>query len=105
MNIKLIEVSNQGNEMFFDIYDEDLKEKVGILFTMSGHIAYEIKPEFRCRGMATEALRKVLQKIDRPILEITFSNVPSIKVAKKLGFSLKRTEGEFGIYERDSLKR
>ena len=36
---------------------------------------------------------------ENPLLEITFSNIASIKVAKKSGFVLKRVEGEFGIYE------
>lgn len=98
MNIKLIEVSNRNNEMFFNIFDSDIQEIIGILFTVGDSVAYEIKEEFRGQGAATDALKKVLEKIKNPKLEITFNNIPSIKVAKKAGFKLIRTEGSFGIY-------
>lgn len=105
MNIKLIEVNNKNEELFFNIYDEDIDKNIGILFTVSNHIAYEIEPEYRGKGAATEAVKKILERIDKPILEITFKNIPSIKVAKKVGFSLQRIEGEYGIYEYKPMKR
>lgn len=98
MNIKLIEVSNRNNEMFFNIFDSDIQEIIGILFTVGDSVAYEIKEEFRGQGAATDALKKVLDRLKNPKLEITFNNLPSIKVAKKAGFKLIRTEGSFGIY-------
>ncbi|MBE6154676.1 MAG: GNAT family N-acetyltransferase [Firmicutes bacterium] len=105
MNIKLIEVKSQNNELFFNIYDQDINKNIGILFTSLNHVAYEIYPEYRGQGAATEAVKKLLERIENPILEITFTNIPSIKVAKKAGFTLRRIEGEFGIYEHNHLKR
>ena len=98
MNIHLVEVSNQNGEMFFNIFDSDIDENIGILFTVGDNVAYEIKEEFRGKGAATEALKKSLEKIKKPKLEITFYNIPSMKVAKKAGFKLIRTEGDFCIY-------
>ena len=99
MEIELILVYNKENEEFYKIIDSKTKKQVGIIFSVLNHIAYEIYPEYRRNGLATKALKKLIRKIEHPLLEITFSNIASIKVAKKSGFVLKRVEGEFGIYE------
>ena len=48
---------------------------VGILFTVENHIAYEVYEEYRNQGIATDALKQITGKIDRPILEIKCDNI------------------------------
>lgn len=77
-------------------------KKIGILFTIFEHIAYEIYPEFRGNGYATEALKLATKEIAREygksILEIHINNVASSKVALKSGYVLIKTNGEFNMY-------
>lgn len=54
--IELMEVERKQNELFFNVVDKDTNLEIGILFTIGNHVAYEIKPEFRGQGAATEAL-------------------------------------------------
>lgn len=99
MNVKLIEVEKVKDELTFDIVDSDINTVIGILFTVGNHIAYEIWPQFRGNGAATDALKLITSKIDRPVLEIKYNNIASQKVALKSGYKLIRNEYPFGIYE------
>ncbi len=90
MNIKIELVEKHGDELFFDIIDTDLNIKVGFLFTVGEHIAYEVKKEFRGMGIATTALREITRRLKRPVLEITHDNIASKKVAEKVGYVLVR---------------
>jgi predicted acetyltransferase len=99
MNIQLLEIENKNGKLFFNIVDRDTNLTVGIIFTVANHIAYEIEPEFRGYGIATEALKIVTSKIDKPTLEITYNNIASKKVALKAGYVLVKNEPLFEIYE------
>ena len=87
-------------ERFFDIILDN--KKIGILFTILEHIAYEIKPEFRGHGYATEALRlatrEIVAEYGKSILEIHVNNVASKKVALKSGYVLVGKDGEYNMY-------
>ena len=62
-------------ELFFNIVNKDNNDIVGILFTVENHIAYEVYEEYRNQGIATDALKQITGKIDRPILEIKYDNM------------------------------
>lgn len=99
MRIELVEKEIKGEELFFEIVDMDTNTNVGILFTVGSSIAYEVYPDFRRQGIATESLKRITSKIDRPILEITSNNIASKKVANDAGYKLVKIEGTFEIYE------
>jgi predicted acetyltransferase len=99
MNVVLVEIENKQDELVFNIVDRDININIGILFTVGNHIAYEIKPEFRGQGAATAALKKITSQMKKPVLEITYNNIASKKVALKAGYSLVRIESPFEIYE------
>ena len=99
MNIELIEVEKKKNELFFNVIDTDINTQIGILFTIDNHIAYEIYPQFRGQGAATDALKIITEKIDKPVLEIAADNVASKKVALKAGYTLVRKTPSFEFYE------
>lgn len=99
MKIELVEIDRKEDELFFEIIDRDTNVNVGILFTVGSHIAYEIYPQFRKQGIATESLKYITFKINRPILEITSDNFASKRVAEKAGYKLTRMEYPFEIYE------
>lgn len=85
--------------MFFDIVDQDINATVGILFTVGSHVAYEVYDEFRNQGIATQALKYITSKINRPVLEIKYNNMASKAVALNAGYKLNRVEHPFEIYE------
>ena len=66
-----------SDEKFFDIMLDN--QKIGILFTVLEHIAYEIQPEFRGNGYATMALKLATKEIAREygksVLEIHINNL------------------------------
>lgn len=99
MNIELVEIERKKDELFFNIVDKDTDTNVGILFTVGNHVAYEVYPEFRSRGIATESLKDITSRIKSPILEITSDNLASKKVAEKVGYRLTKMEYPFEIYE------
>lgn len=99
MNIYLEEVTNDKGELFFNIRDKDTNQKVGILFTVDNHIAYEVYEEFQGQGAATDALRIITSTLPNPVLEITFDNIASKKVALKAGYVFKQRVPGFDIYE------
>lgn len=99
MNVELIEVEKKQKESFFNIIDKDTNMNIGILFTVNNHIAYEIYPNFRGQGAATEALRLITSQIKNPILEITSNNIASKKVALKAGYTLVKNQCQFEIFE------
>lgn len=105
MNVELIEVERKSDEIFFNVYDKDTNSIVGILFTVGDEIAYEIKPEFRCQGAATQALMKIISKINRPVLSIMYDNIASMRVAEKAGFTLIRSDKIFQIYHYNGPKK
>lgn len=102
MKIELIEVQREKRELFFDIVDAITKIKIGILFTIDNHIAYEIKEEFRGKGAATEALRLITSRIKNPTLEIANNNIASKKVALKSGYVLVKQQLTLEIYKYSS---
>ena len=99
MNIDLVEIERKKSELFFNIVNKDNNDVVGILFTVENHIAYEVYEEYRNQGIATDALKQITGKIDRPILEIKYDNMASKAVALKAGYSLVRRETSYDIYE------
>ena len=107
MNIKLEEVTRDrdNEEIFYNIINADNNDEVGILFTIQNHIAYEVYPKYRGQGIATDALKYITSKLNKPTLEIQLNNVASKKVALKAGYSLIKTEGNFEIYEIDKKKK
>lgn len=100
--ITLIEVLSKktSDEKFFDIMLDN--QKIGILFTVLEHIAYEIQPSFRGNGYATEALklatREIAQEYGKSILEIHINNLASTKVAIKSGYVLVGRDGDYNMY-------
>lgn len=98
MNIKLTLTKETEGELWFDIIDQDTNSNIGYLFTIGNHIAYEIKEEFRGKGAATEALRLITKKLNRPVLEITHDNLASKRVAEKVGYVLARENRALEIY-------
>lgn len=99
MNIELVEVDKNKNELFFNVMDTSINTQIGILFTIDNHIAYEIYPEFRGQGAATDALKIITKKINKPVLEISVNNTASKKVALKAGYTLVRETASFEFYE------
>ena len=89
-----------SDEKFFDIMLDN--QKIGILFTVLEHIAYEIQPKFRGNGYATEALKLATKKIaneyGKSILEIHINNLASAKVALKSGYVLVGKDGDYNMY-------
>lgn len=98
MNIQLIEIEKKKNELFFNVIDRDINTQIGILFTIDNHIAYEIYPEFRGQGAATDALKIITKKINKPVLEISIDNIASKKVALKAGYTLVKKTASFEFY-------
>ncbi len=100
--ITIIEKKDKSSdgEKFFDIILNN--QKIGILFTVLEHIAYEIKPEFRGHGYATEALKlatkEIAEEYGKSILEIHKNNIASTKVALKSGYVLIGKDGEYNMY-------
>ncbi len=99
MNVELLEIERKQNELFFNIIDKDTNLDIGILFTVDNHVAYEIKPEFRGQGAATDALKLITSQIKNPVLEITYNNIASKRVALKSGYTLVKVQPPFEIYE------
>ena len=65
---------------------------------MEDHVAYEVFEEYRNQGTATQALREITTRMNRPVLDIRKDNIYSIKTAKKVGYKLYQTGGTFEIY-------
>ena len=105
MNVELIEKSRNNNELFFSIFDKDTKNNVGILFTVEDHVAYEVFEEYRNQGAATQALREITTRMNRPVLDIRKDNIYSIKTAKKVVYKLYQTGGTFEIYAYDNSSK
>ena len=99
MDVELVELENKRGELFFNIVDKITKLEIGILFTVNNNVAYEIKPEFRGKGAATNALKLITSQIKRPVLEIKHNNIASKRVAIKSGYVLVREQSSFEIYE------
>lgn len=99
MTVELEEVEKKQNELFFNIIDRDTNSKIGILFTVNNHVAYEIKPEYRGQGAATDALKIITLQIKNPVLEIKYNNIASKKVALKSGYTLVEEQPPFEIYK------
>ena len=70
---------------------------------------YALLPEYRARGLATEAMTKLLDYgfhqlgIKRVVAHINRDNLPSIKVANKLGFHFQEAVEFKGIPEQGKL--
>ena len=100
--ITIVENLNKqtSDEKFFDIMLDN--QKIGILFTVLEHIAYEIKSEFRGHGYATEALKlatkQVAYEYGKSVLEIHVNNIASARVALKSGYVLVGKDGEYNMY-------
>lgn len=71
-------------------------------------LGYHIYEQFRRRGYAFEALSAIIdyavreQKPDRLIIKIKSTNLPSVRLAKKLGFSLaskRRQDTPYTVFE------
>jgi RimJ/RimL family protein N-acetyltransferase len=68
-------------------------------------VGYGIVPEYQGRGLATEALKALLDAVsDDPaialvIAEVEDENVASRRVAEKVGMHLTRVEGDCRYYE------
>lgn len=107
MNIEIFEERNIPNSKYvtYVIIDKDNNRELGCIFTLENHIAYEIFPEYRCQGIATEALKYITSKINRPVLEIQVNNIPSKKVALKAGYTFIKNEGNFDIYHYEQKKK
>lgn len=107
MNIKLEEVmrDKENKEVFYNIINVDNGDEVGILFTIEDHIAYEVYEKYRGQGIATDALKYITSKLNKPSLEIQLNNIASKKVALKAGYTLVKTEGNFEIYHMESKKK
>lgn len=99
MDVYLEEIEKKSNELFFKIIDRDTNQKVGILFTVGNHIAFEVYEKFQGQGAATDALKIITSRIPNPVLEITYNNVASKKVALKAGYVFQKRNPLFDIYE------
>ncbi len=105
MNIELVEEERNGNELFFSIFDKDTGNIVGILFTVENHVAYEVYEQYRNQGAATQVLRAITSKMNRPLLDIRKDNIYSIKTAKRVGYKLIESGGPFDIYTYENTSR
>lgn len=107
MNIELHETirDDKNHEIFYDVINSDNKDVVGVIFTINNHIAYEIEEKYRGNGIATEALKYITSKLNRPVLEIQINNVASKKVALKAGYTFVKTKGNFDIYQKYKKKK
>ena len=79
-------------------------EKIGeVNLIYDGEIWYKIDKSFRNNGYATEAVSKLIEITKRKdfFLSIKFMNFASRKVAKKLGFKLKKITGRSMIFEKE----
>ncbi|PKL33970.1 MAG: N-acetyltransferase [Spirochaetae bacterium HGW-Spirochaetae-10] len=108
-----------SKDFFYGIFDKEEKRLIGStgLHTRIGKCAYEIgywiAKDFIGNGYATEASRALLKAgfevegIDRIEIHMNPANTASIKVPKKLGFTLetirKRTDVTFEKEFRDSM--
>lgn len=78
------------NAVEFFIALKETKEIIGIVVMLvDGEIWYKIYKPFRNKGFATEAVSKLIDisKRNNFHLTISFRNKPSIKLARKLGFT------------------
>ena len=72
---------------------------------MEDHVAYEVFEEYRNQGTATQALREITTRMNRPVLDIRKDNIYSIKTAKKVVYKLYQTGGTFEIYAYDNSSK
>ena len=80
------------------------EEKIGeVNLIYDGEIWYKIDKSFRKNGYATEAVSKLIDISKREdfFLSIKIMNIASRKVAKKLGFKLKRITGGKMIFRKE----
>lgn len=105
MNVELVEEDRKDNELFFSIFDKDTGNIVGILFTVGDHVAYEVFEMYRNQGAATQALRSITSKMNRPLLDIRKDNIYSIRTAKRVGYKLIETGGPFELYAYDNERK
>ena len=105
MNIKLKLIEEKEDELWFDIVDEDSHEKVGYLFTVGEHIAYEVEEKYRGKGIATICLKEITKRFKNPVLEITYDNLASQRVAQKAGYVLVRENPLLQFYAYPKSKK
>lgn len=72
---------------------------------MEDHVAYEVFEEYRNQRAATQALREITTRMNRPVLDIRKDNIYSIKTAKKVRYKLYQTGGTFEIYAYDNSSK
>lgn len=81
------------DSVLFTVYLKESNEEIGeVILIYDGEIWYRIDKDFRRKGYATEAVRKLIEvsKRDDFYLSIKSTNWASKKVAKKLGFVKKK---------------
>ena len=80
------------DSILFTVCLKESNEEIGeVILIYDGEIWYRIEKDFRRKGYATEAVRKLMEvsKRDEFYLSIKGTNWVSKKVAKKLGFVKK----------------
>lgn len=88
----------------FFILLKETREKIGtVVMIYDGEIWYNVDKLFRKKGYATESVSKLINISEGNYfyLSIRFINTPSIKIAKKLGFSLQRINGILLIFVKE----
>lgn len=88
----------------FIVYLKESNEEIGeVTLFYGGEIWYRIDKDFRQKGYATEAVKKLIEvsKQDDFYLSIKWTNWASKKVAKKLGFV--KNKGKIWEYQKNSL--
>lgn len=76
------------------IIKDEKGDRIGHVHIMQNNeIGYSVIPQFRGKGIGTDAVRKIIElnSRERYFLTIHNDNIPSVKLAKKLGFIPKGT--------------
>lgn len=97
------ETSPDFTSVDYSILLKDSLEQIGeVILLFDGEIWYKILEPFRSNGYATEAVSKLIgiSKFSYFYLSIDYKNIPSKKVANKLGFTYKRKNGKSLLYEK-----
>lgn len=114
---KILEYQNKGSSLFWMICLKETDQPIGTVSAWnvdwnrnSIEFGYSIYPAFRERGFMSEALRAVMtychETLEFTILDIWTEehNLPSQKLAKKLGFRFKGYEIEQAKHSLGDIK-
>lgn len=80
------------------------KQEIGeVVLIFDGEIWYKMNEQHRNKGYITEALNEILKISNKKhYLSIEDQNIPSKKVAKKLGFHKTKKIGDSQIYRKST---